>query len=197
MQDLPKGWEHVPFSPLGQTIANKNGALVVQKKLEKSFAMTEWFVVPAPNIPPVWGFFTIESAIKFADSGFYTLDGFNRSESVAEVKPVPVEVPAQPVPETKKKFAAFWGYDQFPYVLGSTAHVDEDLSIDVSGYWKMSPKSIIAFMPIEYGADTLERLTELKSDYEESLEKLKQAYKNKALEILPALALTKQYGGKL
>lgn len=92
---------------------------------------------------------------------------------------------------------AFWPYDRFPYVGSGVGYQIEPGVMMLDGYGRWGMGSMFAFQPETMGKATHEKLKKLEADYDVEQWELLKKYKAKALEILPALAATKAYGGNI
>lgn len=90
---------------------------------------------------------------------------------------------------------AFWTYDAFPYVLSAAGHQTEPNVMQLDGFGRWGMNSMFTFQPVEMGKVTKAKLQSLEAEYRAEEKALLEKYKAKALEVLPALAMTKPYGG--
>ena len=90
---------------------------------------------------------------------------------------------------------AFWTYDTFPYVLSAAGHQVEPNVMQLDGFGRWGMNAMFSFQPVEMGKDTKAKLQSLEAEYHAEEKALLEKYKTKALEVLPALAMTKPYGG--
>lgn len=100
-----------------------------------------------------------------------------------------VETPAGTLeirPMAKKKIThfVFWRYDQFPYVLGAMAALQDDGSYYVETYTMTIHKPLAIFTPKE-GGELLERLNKLGSERQNTLASIHEGFYARLKEILP------------
>lgn len=90
---------------------------------------------------------------------------------------------------------AFWTYDTFPYVLSAAGHQIEPNVMQLDGFGRWGMTGMFTFQPVEMGTATKAKLQSLEAEYRREQAALLEKFKAKALEVLPALAMTKPYGG--
>lgn len=90
---------------------------------------------------------------------------------------------------------AFWTYDRFPYVLSAAGHQIEPDIMKLDGFGRWGMNSLFTIQSVEMGEDTKAKLQSLEAEYHAEEKALLEKYKAKALKVLPALAMTKPYGG--
>lgn len=87
----------------------------------------------------------------------------------------------------------FWGYDLFPYVLGSPAYWSREYSGWLAPAYGSTFTNTIATLPIGAPGAPVEMLTALAEEYAAAREALHLAHLKKAVAALPWLAAIPPY----
>lgn len=96
-----------------------------------------------------------------------------------------------------EKIFAFWTNDSFPFVVSDSVTPLDDGVMKTDRYGQFGTSSVIAYRPLKQGAEIQEKLRVLDTELHKKIFELKKEYEGKALEILPELALSKKFGGKI
>lgn len=94
-----------------------------------------------------------------------------------------------------EKIFAFWTYDSFPYVSCAPAVILSETAMDTDGFGRWGRSSTFAYRSLSEGFAVREKLEALRAEFAKAQQDLKRDFKARALEVLPELALTKNFGG--
>ena len=90
---------------------------------------------------------------------------------------------------------AFWTYVTFPLRSVRRRASNRTERHATGRFRSLGMTGMFTFQPVEMGTATKAKLQSLEAEYRREQAALLEKFKAKALEVLPALAMTKPYGG--